>query len=1168
MGAAPTDRTSAPALSPLPTLEDAQQSHQLIPSVTLEQLEQPLPASPSIPLLSVDEPLKGFDTLDDVQRFSLGALAVVLLNERANDLNDIAFARTQSTNILQALNLSPSQQTALIALEPSSPSRNDVITDCVNLVGDEDSRFRSLQAMLAISVAAGTYDARSRAFLTSVAVHFRIPWPVVAAVELAVAIHLLEQAQAASSGAPAESLPQLPLRGSTASDDSLSTTSSSASRPNAKSVDQLLTERRKKKIRVKKAMKIGGITLAGGVMFGLTGGLIAPALLTALAGVGVAGAAGLAASGSVASAAVVGGLFGVAGAGFSVKKAKNRVSTTLEEFDFEHPDDPRVIEERKRRVQREKRRWEKEVAERLKAEAAKAHMAIEDDPGAESQKKKGEIDAEKELPRPPTQSDDEEDEYDDLETGSKKSSHFGKRKKKREKRKVGSRGLESRSQVASLHVCICVPAWLTDRGFGSALDQFEPALKVELPCSQHIVLRWESRRLFEMAMAFAKFWASKATVTTLQQTYPHAVAAASTMAGAVAFAIAMPLTVMSCMDYVDNPWSILVSRSNGAGEELADVLVERSYGNRPVTLFAYSIGARVVLKCLESLASRRAHGIVDNVFIMGGAVTADPERWKKFLPVIAGRIVNAYGSDDWALAFFHRGCGHGMYVAGLRKMELERVENLNMAYLGFEGHRELKDCIPRVMRAMGVGTGYITMPPAKLVKKRSRSKRRSHSLVCEEPGKLHHTSNGNHSPTGTDSDSESKNSVTSSLQKGAQSDDNGVLLPPPIAHNTADDNTPLSNYDKLRAYRSNSDAAIGTKSKSRSKSWLSWGSWPGVGFQKKSKGRPKNPSSSVNDKQTGHFTDEFKIADDVQTVSIVVPSAEEEDEIPIVGPDTLDGPYPEDRNTSSVNVAYTVESVDEVRLENADLDDDEVEETFDWEKQRRIWDEQERQIEERGYADSAIEIEAQGKVILGLSIEIAGRRLHPFVEQDVELPVSKKEEVFTNCLEDQSGVVVRLYEHERRTKTVPLNMLRYTERYPKLLGELEVMFRGKARRGDLRIAVSVSVDEDGDVNLSVEERFDDNNVGEQAELSVSRSDLCTMGERLRLEAAERSRAEARREKEKLKSDLESVKALPAAEESKTYSHDNQTGPVSNEALNVNRAEEGQNAAEESDVTRP
>ena len=48
-------------------------------------------------------------------------------------------------------------------------------------------------------------------------------------------------------------------------------------------------------------MKFGGITLVGGILFGVTVGVIALALLSALAGVCVTSAAGLAASVSVAS---------------------------------------------------------------------------------------------------------------------------------------------------------------------------------------------------------------------------------------------------------------------------------------------------------------------------------------------------------------------------------------------------------------------------------------------------------------------------------------------------------------------------------------------------------------------------------------------------------------------------------------------------------------------------------------------------------------------------------------------------------------------------------------------------------------------------------------------------------------------------------------------------
>lgn len=1074
--------------------------------------------------------MQGFDTLDPVQRYALGAVAVVLLNEHALDLNGAAFARTHAAMILIALGLREGQQTALLALEPDANGRQAVVDQCVHLVGDEQSRFAAVQAMLALAVARGEYDARSRMFLAAVAHAFGISWRAVAAVELAVAIQLCDQAAAAADLEDAAP----PTDEKDKDDQSSKTKTNHATAENTpKSVDELLIERRKKKMRIRKAVKISGITLVGGMLFGLTGGLIAPALLSALAGVGVASAAGLAASGTVASGAVVGGLFGVAGAGFTVKKARKRVSTNLEEFDFERPDDPRVIETRKKKAERERIKMEKLIAQRLREEAeASGRLAIEDAP------EKKQFDPEKELPRPPTPSDDESEE----EGETKQHRRFGaKRRRKREKLKVGARGLEAASHFPSLHVCICVPSWLTERSFGAALDQFEPALKQELPASQHIALRWESRRLYEMGLAFAKFWASKATVTTVQQAYPHAVAAASSVAGAVAFAFALPLTIMSCMDYVDNPWSILVSRSNGAGDELADVLVERSYGKRPVSLFGYSIGARVVFKCLESLAERGALGIVDNVYVMGAAVTADPERWKKIRPVVAGRIVNAYGSYDWALAFFHRGCGHGVYVSGLRRVEIEGVENLNMSYLGIEGHRELKDCVPRVMKAMGLGVGYIIMPPARLVRRRNRSKNRarSDSPVCEEPERI-----GNREKNGSSTSSPSESGSTRNLarmrndsfwstnspsERAGENEleiDQELTLPPNVESQASSNSLAMSGASEISTVDMAAIDSDRTKKK-KSKSWLSWNAWTGY-----SKSSRKAKSSKARSDKTmvpsinGTGIDDLKElpASTTGTPLSIPESAQtvEFDSSSYTG--QVEGIQSEDVPGPAANDDVLT---DHVIASHEDLEED-AEEEFDWEKQRRIWEEQERQLQERGYADSAAEIEMSGKMILGVGIEVAGRRIHRYLEQDADLPVPRKEEVFTNCLEDQRGVVVRIYEHEKRTKSVSLNNMKTEELYPKLLGELELEFREAAVKGKLRIAVAMWACENGDVGVEAEERFADGSIGNRADFLIRRSELCTMAERTRLEAAERKRIEAQLQREmRIRAEPE-VLALPAA----------------------------------------
>lgn len=1071
--------------------------------------------------------LVGFDTLNPVQSYAVGALAVVLLREYSTDMNGLAFARAHVANILSALRLSEGQQTALFALSPAKEDRRSVVNQCVELVGDESTRFRAVQAMLALAVARGVYDARSRAFLCSVANSFGVAWRQVAAVELAIAIELYNHAEVEVSNeflAPAVS----------------------NEHQGPKTVGEIMAERRRKKQKMKRVMKVGGITLVGGILFGVTGGIIAPALLSALAGVGVASAAGLAASGSVASGAVVGSLFGVAGAGVTQGKARKRTLNQLEEFDFERPDDPRVVEEKQRRTEREFQKQGKHQQRLL----LKAH---------------GETSEQLVDVAPVTSADSEvhlnEVEYDSahapardilqgtlFEQNIAKSADYvvtdeeqspsneqkGKKHKKQPKVIVGSKGLEAAGLIPSLHICICVPAWLNERRYGSSLRQFEEALKDELPCSQHIALRWESRRLFEMGLAFAKFWASKATVTTVQNAYPHAVAAASSVAGAVAFAFALPLTVLSCLDYIDNPWSVLVSLSNTAGEDLADVLVGRSYGQRPVTLFGYSIGARVIFKCLESLASRGALGIVDNVFLMSAPVSADPKRWEKIRPVVAGRIVNAYGTMDWALAFFHRGCGHGVYVSGLRAVELDGIENLNMSYIGLEGHKELKDVIPRAMRAMGVGKGYISLPPAKVITRSVFAIGSAHSLG----------DSGNRIPSEKD-DVDIRNQLQHPI-----GDSENILNP---RLETEDDSfwqstgVRIEDMPSRKALEKAEELGKGTMNnetkdvdKKKGKSWYKLSSWS---IKKPGKGKlsPEQDLSAVKNEELDSSTEtsmkNLRLENSDEADTLRNNSRMSRDSLPSATDSvrSVTKPSPESKTDNLPNEYSEVVEL-ETRLptramwddDSDDMDARNTHETewngtfknersgescqtqnnnaFDWELQRRIWEEQERQLRERGYADDAVDIETGTKVVLGIGIEIAGVRIHPFIGQDYELPVPPVVELFTNCCIDQKGLAIRVFEHEKRRKSLPLNPFRQERKYPKLLGEVELSWSVRRPRAESRFSVSIEANSDGDIIVKVSERYRDGTTGKEETLLVPRSKLCTMRERLEMEAKEKEKS--------------------------------------------------------------
>jgi hypothetical protein len=59
---------------------------------------------------------------------------------------------------------------------------------------------------------------------------------------------------------------------------------------------------------------------------------------------------------------------------------------------------------------------------------------------------------------------------------------------------------------------------------------------------------------------------------------------------------------MQLTSVIDNSWVLAVETADAAGKELAQALLNRSSGMRPVTLVGFSFGARVIYSCLRELA--------------------------------------------------------------------------------------------------------------------------------------------------------------------------------------------------------------------------------------------------------------------------------------------------------------------------------------------------------------------------------------------------------------------------------------------------------------------------------------------------------------------------------------------------------------------------------------
>ena len=73
---------------------------------------------------------------------------------------------------------------------------------------------------------------------------------------------------------------------------------------------------------------------------------------------------------------------------------------------------------------------------------------------------------------------------------------------------------------------------------------------------------------------------------------------------ALVSAIAWPVALLSVASVLDNPWNVCIRRSQEVGHHLAEVLLARQQGQRPVTLLGFSLGARVIYHCLLHMAQR------------------------------------------------------------------------------------------------------------------------------------------------------------------------------------------------------------------------------------------------------------------------------------------------------------------------------------------------------------------------------------------------------------------------------------------------------------------------------------------------------------------------------------------------------------------------------------
>ncbi|EJP70634.1 YSIRK family gram-positive signal peptide [Beauveria bassiana ARSEF 2860] len=170
---------------------------------------------------------------------------------------------------------------------------------------------------------------------------------------------------------------------------------------------------------------------------------------------------------------------------------------------------------------------------------------------------------------------------------------------------------------------------------------------------------------------------------------------------ATLWAALWPIQVFAVASNVDNPFNHASNRSKKAGRLLADALINRVQGERPVTLIGYSLGAAAIHACLQELAARRAFGLIDTVVLMGAPAPSDPAHWRTLRAVVSGAIFNAYSENDMILGYVHRMHSLSLGVAGLQPIRgVAGVENLDLSDR-VSGHLRYPHLIGGILRRCG-----------------------------------------------------------------------------------------------------------------------------------------------------------------------------------------------------------------------------------------------------------------------------------------------------------------------------------------------------------------------------------------------------------------------------------------------------------------------------------
>lgn len=248
---------------------------------------------------------------------------------------------------------------------------------------------------------------------------------------------------------------------------------------------------------------------------------------------------------------------------------------------------------------------------------------------------------------------------------------------------------EAAKEDHRLRVTIGITGWATEE------DNITVPWRVIGPQSEVFALRWEYEALLKLGNSMRALVA-----TAAWKVASHQILIRTVFAGIMS-AVFLPLGLVRLAKIAANPFSVAMSRADKAGEVLADALINGAQGKRPVTLIGYSLGSRVIYSCLQSLAKRRAYGLIESVFLMGSPVPADAAEWHSMRAVVAGRLVNVYSENDSVLALLYRATHLEVDISGLQPVTgVPNLENIDVSAT-VSGHLRYQFLVGQVLTDIG-----------------------------------------------------------------------------------------------------------------------------------------------------------------------------------------------------------------------------------------------------------------------------------------------------------------------------------------------------------------------------------------------------------------------------------------------------------------------------------